>query len=393
MARYSIEQFIKPFEDKPIASPDKTLGQVLEYTKSSHKPIYVFDNKHYKGVISAYHAIYHNYHAPYTKKVISELLQTPNLTKESSLFDVLRAMLDTRLYELPILDDKGDIAGIVHVVDIMRQLIHDPMISTYLVECIEIPPVTTHPSEGTVKDIFKLLRTKGISRIVLTDSHDKVRGIVTRSDIKTAFLRPIHRPRYRGITETEKNHIFDDEEIYRIDDPISRYAQTNVFTISDDKSTREILNTLIQSDQRSLVIVDALNHPTSIVSLKNILHCLATFEPDVDIPIVFEKPNGTVTDRQIEKAQEKIEIMVKKLSKIRDIMKVEIAIDEQKYANQKVAVFKTSMQLDIPGNNVIVTAEGRDYIDSINDAIALAEKQFIKYTKRTYHKSPPSLSA
>src|SRR5690606_23736425 len=106
----------------------------------------------------------------------------------------------------------------------------------------------------TVKDIFHLLRTKGISRIVLTDENDRVAGIVTRSDIKTVFLRPINRPRYPRISENQKTHIFDHEEIYRLDDPISRYAQTNVFTISESKKMREILKTLIESEQRSIVI-------------------------------------------------------------------------------------------------------------------------------------------
>lgn len=390
MAEISIAQFIKPFENKPIASPDQTIGQVLEYTDSSHKPIYVFDGEQYKGVVSAYSALYHNFHAPYTKKVISDLLHTPYLTKESTLHEVIRAMLDTRLYELPILDKDRQITGVIHAMDIMRELIHDPMVSTYLVDCIEPSPAITHSPDGTIKDVFPILRTKGKSRIVLTDHHEKIVGIITRSDIKTVFLRPIDRPKYRGVTDETHNHIYVDEDIYRIDDPISRYAQTNVFTISDDKKMREILKTLIESDSRSIVITDKTDRPVGIISLKNILYCLATFEPDVEIPIIFKKPNGDVSEAQFEKARHKVELMVKKLSKIRDIEKVEVSVKEQKSGGQGVQIYKTTMHVNIPGTNVTATAEHKNYLTCITNTIALIEKQFVRQKKQTYHKTVAS---
>src|SRR5438270_340547 len=104
MARYTISEFLLPFTDRPLATPDKTVGQALEYTYNSHTPIYVFDNDHYLGVVSTFQTLYHHFHAPHTKKVFSELMHTPEITKESSLIDVFRAMMDTRLYELPVLD-------------------------------------------------------------------------------------------------------------------------------------------------------------------------------------------------------------------------------------------------------------------------------------------------
>src|SRR5690606_25593341 len=152
-------------------------------------------------------------------------------------------------------------------------------VSTYLVDCIEPSPAITHSPDGTIKDVFPLLRTKGKSRIILTDQHKKIVGIITRSDIKTVFLRPIDRPKYRGVTDESNNHIYVDEDIYRTDEPISRFAQSNVFTMSEDKKMREILKTLIESDQKSIVITDKQDRPISIISLKNILYCLATFEP------------------------------------------------------------------------------------------------------------------
>lgn len=390
MAGYSIKQFIEPFTDRPIAEPSKTIGQVLEYTNSSHRPIYVFDNDKFMGVVSAYQTLYHTYHAPYTKKVVSEIKKTPQLTKKSSLYEIIRSMRDTRLYELPVLDKNGNILGVVTAEKIMNAVINDEMISTYLVDCIEIKSPISRPHKGTIKDVFHLVRTKGISRIILTDSKGKVDGIVTRSDIKTAFIRPTPRQRFRGLSEKQYSQFFDEEEIYREDDPIERYSTTNVFTLPDSSSKREVIKKLIESEFKSVVLVDAQHKPSGFLSLKDIIHCLASFEPDVEIPINFKKPDNTVDEKQIEKAQLKVEHLVKKLSKIKQIIKVDVAIDQQKYTNQKTASFRTNIHIDIPGTNITANAESKQYLDSVQDALALAEKQFMRSSKITHHKSQAS---
>ncbi len=390
MAGYNLTQFVKPFLDRPTANPNQTIGQVLEYTDSSHKPIYVFENNKFMGIVSAYQSLYHSYHAPYTKKVISEFKQTPQLTARSSLYEVIRAMRDTRLYELPIFDSSKNIQGIVTADDIMRAIIDDEIISTYLVDCIETKKAVSRPHKGTIKDVFHLLRTKGISRVVLTDSNGKVDGIISRADIKTAFIRPTPRQRFRGPIENESTQFFYDEEIYREDDPIDRYSTTNVFTMPDTTPIQEVIKNLIESDYKSIVLVDADFKPTKFLSTKDIIHCLASFEPDVDIPIIFKKPDNSVDKTLVEKSEQKITDMVKKLSKVQDIMKVDVAVDQQKYSNQKTAAFKTTIHLDIPGNNVTASAERKKYIDSIHDALSIAEKQFMKQSKYTYHKTQSS---
>ena len=395
MASYTTSQFIQPFDNKPTASPDQTIGQVLEYTYSSHMPIYIFDEKKYIGVVSAYQSFYHNFHTPYTKKVLSELIHTPRLTKHSSLFDVMRSMMDTRLYELPIVDKNDKVIGVVTANDIIKTLAQDDILSTYLIECVDIRTPVTHNTDGTVEDIYHTLRKENVSRIVLTDSFGKVAGIVTRSDIKTAFIRPNLRQRFRGKAEEKKQMMFDPKKnIYCEDDPIARYAKENVETLADDTSKREILQILINSDHNSIVLVNELSMPTGFISTHDIVHCLGSFEIAVDTPIIFEKPNNTaVPELLVEKAQHKLEHMIKKLSKIQPIEKIDVAINEQKFANQKVAEYKTRIVISIKGKNVMTTAESKEYVDSVQNAISQAEQQFIKNTKHTYHKSPPSQSS
>lgn len=387
MAGYTVSQFIEPFENRPTTSPDQTIGQVLEATDSSHKPVYVFDGKKYLGVISAFQSIYHNYHAPHTKKVVSELLHTPTITDDSTLYEAIRSMMDTRLYELPVVDANKKLTGVITIDTILKEIAQDKMISTFITECIEYKEPVVRRHEGTIEDVFHLLREKGISRIVLTDSLGKVNGIISRSDIQIAFFRPVDRQRFRGPAEDSRTTLFDSEEVYREDDPIERYSQKSVFTLSSELPKREIIKQLIESEYRSVVLVDKTQKPVGFLSLRDIIHCLATLEPEVTTPIVFKKPDDTVTDIQVEKAQKKVEHMVKKLSKIKPIEKVEVAVNQQKYANEKVAEFQTRITISMKGQNVMVSAASKEYVDSIQNTISIAEQKFIKNTKHTYHKT------
>jgi CBS domain-containing protein len=389
---YTVSQFIKPFEDRPVASPEKTIGQVLELTTSSHTPIYIFEDKKYRGVVSAYRSLFHNYHAPYTKKVVSELMHTPRLTNNSTLFDVLRAMMDTRLYELPIVNDDNEIIGVVETRDILKTILKDPILSAYVIDCIEVRNPVTHPLKGSVKDIYHTLRDQDVSRIMLTDENGKLAAIVTRSDIKTAFIRPGLRQRFRGKAEEQKQNIFDPkEEIYREDDPISRYAKTNVFSVRDEISKKDAINTLIKSTFNSLVLTNDLEKPTGILSLRDIVHCLGSFTPDIETAITFKKPSGAVPEEMIDKAQSSIERMVKKLSKIETIEKVDVAVQQQKFSNAKVAEYETRIGISMKGLNVESHARDKEYINSVQSAIAIAEKQFINRTKRSYHKATATI--
>lgn len=386
MRGYSVSQFTTPFKNKPLAKPDQTIGQVLETVKSSHTPVYVMDGKKYLGVVSAYQSVYKNTNSPQSKKVVSSLIRTPLLTPESSLYEAMRSMMDTRLYELPVFESEGNIVGVINLDTILDTVIQDPMLSTYLMECIEYKKPIIQKNEGSISDVFHLLKDKNVSRIILTDQNGKLNGIVSRSDIQIAFIRPIERQRYNRPTETTRTIVFDHEEIYREDDTIDRYSQTNVFTLPVDTPKREVIKQLVESDFNSVVIVDKLQKPVGFLSVYDLVHCLATIQVDVPTPIVFKKPDTGVTDKQIEKAQKKVEQMIKKLSKIQPIEKVEVAVKEQKFSNRKIADFETRITISMKGQDVIVTSNKRDYGQSVRNALKIAEQKFIKNTKYSNHR-------
>ncbi len=383
MARtYTISEFVQPFKNVPLTTSDETLEQIIELTSNSHTPIYVFSGKKYQGIVSGYSTLFQNHHAPLATKVSSTIIHTPRLHENTSLYEAIRAMMDTRMYELPIFDTPDNVIGVIRAHDVLDALFHDEMIATFIAECVRVhQPVTASIGEN-LEHIYQLMKKNKISRIILINDSGELEGIVARSDIKTIFIPDKSKPRTSAREgEVSYGSVFETKDFNPGEDPISKYAKTRVFTLPHTTEPREIIRQLHESKYNSVVLVDRLNKPVGFLSLRDILHCLATFEPDVDIPIVFEKPNNGVPERMVGKAQEKIEKMIKKMQKMLPVEKVEISVEEQKYANQKVAQYQTNLLISIPGNNIVVNARSKDYLDSVNKSIDQAERKFIKQAK------------
>jgi predicted transcriptional regulator/ribosome-associated translation inhibitor RaiA len=381
MSGYTASQFISPFEDRPITTSDEPLLSILELTKSSHAPIYVIDNNTYKGIVSVFQTMNTTSNIPLSTKVSSQIINTPALTSDSTLHEVITAMISTKLYELPVLD-KDAIVGVIHAKNVLRNIIKDTVILSFITECVDFKDPITYSSKGIVGDILPLMKNAGVSRILLTDSKGHLIGITSRSDIRALFSEPIDRQRYRGPAEDSRSTLFSDENKHSNDEPIEKFMKTNVFTLLDSTPKQQVISQLIQSKFNSVVLVDRVNKPTGFLSIKDILHCLGAVQSEVDIPIVFNKSNLNVSDDQITDSEQKIENMIKKLSKIRPIQKVEIAVDVQKYSNQKTSLYKTSMQVDFPGQNAVASSEDKIFMKSVKDTIRDIEKQFLKTTKR-----------
>lgn len=381
MSGYTAKQFITPFIHKPITTSDEPLLSIVELTKSSHMPIYVIDDNEYKGVVSVFQTMNTTSNIPLSTKVSSQIIHTPKISENMSLHEVITSMMSSNLYELPIVEGKT-VTGVVTLKDIFLKLKHDPVILSFLIECVEFKEPITHSSSGVIGDILPLMKNHGISRILLTNEKGHIQGITSRADLRAAFSQPLDRQRYRGPAEDSRSTIFNDDNKYRNDDPIERYMNTNVFTLPDTSDKKDVIVKLIDSEFNSVVLVDMVGKPTGFLSMKDIIHCLGTLQSEVDIPIIFKKPDNSVPEEQILDSEMKIENMVKKLSKIRPIQKVDVAIHVQKYANQKPSIYRTNIHVDMPGQNVTASSEDDVFMKSVKDTIRDIEKQFIKTTKK-----------
>jgi CBS domain-containing protein len=113
----------------------------------------------------------------------------------------IRELNDNHITGAPVLNDAGDLAGIVSVKDIINAL--DNLLRVKLsaeeiketrgrfnwVKGIMTKDVITVGPDTEVKDVFKLMVDKHIHRVPVVDKEGKVIGIISTSDAHKAIVK------------------------------------------------------------------------------------------------------------------------------------------------------------------------------------------------------------
>jgi CBS domain-containing protein len=122
--------------------------------------------------------------------------------------DMVRLLEQHRISALPVVDDAGQVVGIVSEADLLVKegyphgaedagsldAIHyrrrlGKATGTTAAE-VMAAPVTTVAARTTVVDAARLMVLQGIKRLPVVDEQGKLVGIVTRADLLKVFLRP-----------------------------------------------------------------------------------------------------------------------------------------------------------------------------------------------------------
>jgi len=125
--------------------------------------------------------------------------------KWTSLKDAARIMLANGVSGLPVVDDSGDLVGIITEADfVARQVAHiegrrrlldvmmrrsEPTPDTATVEeAMTKAPITIDP-DATVNEAARRMVAAGVKRLPVIDLTGRLVGIVSRGDIMSAFAR------------------------------------------------------------------------------------------------------------------------------------------------------------------------------------------------------------
>jgi CBS-domain-containing membrane protein len=131
------------------------------------------------------------------------------VSPEDSLAQVVEAMSENRVSGVPVVDSERKVLGIISEKDILFQLVGETTdnFMAFLVQCLRsggccaLPvqrltarevmtsPVVAIREDALFVDIVELLTRKHINRLPVTDSDNRLLGIITRSDIVEATLK------------------------------------------------------------------------------------------------------------------------------------------------------------------------------------------------------------
>jgi len=126
---------------------------------------------------------------------------------DSDIRDVSALLSENRISGLPVVDERGHVVGVVSEADllslagmerghsfkdIVKHILGEPVPrrkqGNRVGEIMSSPAMTTRP-ETDIRDVAKILESKGIKRLPVVDEENRLVGIVSRGDIVRAMSR------------------------------------------------------------------------------------------------------------------------------------------------------------------------------------------------------------
>lgn len=339
-----IKPFITPIDSIPTVSPSDHLGSVLETVSSSTDPLFVFDQKNqFCGVISPSYVLFKRRFPPGTK-VQSAMITPPHITKTSKIFETASHMLSTQVYTLPVFDGIDMLIGVVRGRDLVQHLIKNKDLLNQVKTMLEPTKPLTVTIHMSVGEAYSTIKKEKSSRIVVVNNSGVLEGIITRHDLQRAFLAPSngHKAAKSRGDKTQSMH-FDEDDIKRFDFPISEFYNTNVVTIEKGATVKEIIECMMEHNVNSVVLVDRVNKPVGIVSIRSILTALTKLAPAPQIHIELSDKNKLMVDGQKEGIMEILSKFAVKQSRRVPIMGVEYILEAAKNPKGKVIAYEPSL--------------------------------------------------
>ncbi len=242
----------------------QTLSQALASLTTSHDAAFVFDDDNeFVGVVSPYY-LFSNRSYKAESKLKSCVKMPPKLQAQMSLSKAARAMIESKIHYLPVVDDKGNFIGIATIRRLLEAVIARHILNNDRIIFSQRPLITT-TADMTLSQAISLMAREKIARLPIVNAENRLIGIITQYDL-------------RGIvknTETPGKQDRRGEKHSRLDQPISQYMITLVKTVNQVPTFVQAVNIMNDQGIGSLIVVDRQNHPISIITKKDLLQTIA----------------------------------------------------------------------------------------------------------------------
>ncbi len=100
---------------------------------------------------------------------------------KATIVEAARRMVEHKVKGLPVVDERGQLMGIITQSDIARA-IAEGKINALVEDYMSRPPITVR-EDSDILEAIEIMNSRNIGRVIVLDSHGKMTGIVTRTDI------------------------------------------------------------------------------------------------------------------------------------------------------------------------------------------------------------------
>lgn len=250
------------------AEIDSTIAQAVSQLNSTHEAVFIFENKDFQGVISLFHSFLGRRFSP-DAKVSNNLYGPPQIRPEASLIQVAQLMVESRLYQLPVINNKG-FQGIVTAKDVLSWACELDMCGQMLKELVEIrKPVFVDKKTTLAKALHQMI-DKNTNRLLVGDRKD-LQGILTLYDLRQYYTEPQERiSAVLGRQPIKKE--FASQKV-------EKFYRQGVITIESSKPLKTAIKKILDNDIGSLV-VEKNNQVLGLITLRDLLRFVADLDKE-----------------------------------------------------------------------------------------------------------------
>ncbi len=216
------------------------------------------------------------------KEVMSSPVMTLNI--KTRVPDALALMAKRELKRLPVLDDSGNLMGIVSRVDVLRAIGKAAGVNEHL---SSLPPgikktardvmytdAPTARPETPLREVLEILLATPLRRVVIVDDHGILQGIVLDRDMVVMVARRSKPGILQTVLAALSGKNADQEALAGV---AAEVMKTEVFTLRPDAPLAEVVRLLVDKKVRRLVVADEAGHVLGMVDRDAVLRGLAGY--------------------------------------------------------------------------------------------------------------------
>lgn len=344
------------------AEINDSLASALAQLRSSHDAVFVLEKDRLLGIINPYHVLYRS-RFPARTKVKNCLFHPPKIKISTPLTKVAKLMVDSKVYYLPVVDDKGKMLGIVSYRRLLEWLKSKKDLSSFS-KLLRPKKLVTIEENLTIGQARTLMKPGGTSRLMVINKVNKLIGILTRFDLREALAEP-------QMSQKFLSRVGNKLKVSR--QPIKPYVKKEVVTIKRSTPLKQVLRLMLNKEIGSVAIVNDQHQPIGIISTKDWLTSLAEFEDSQISRLIVSLPNEFGDQAELTRlVQNKLNQLEKKIKIIKFTVQVKLEFNRK----GKVSRYQVLVTAKPAGKLAVASqVKGYDWRKVVREALSKVEVQ------------------
>jgi len=215
--------------------------------------------------------------------IMTSPAQTINV--KTNLSEALVRMARNDIKRLPVVDDDGNLMGIVSRVDVLRAISRAASITESIPELpkslgrtagdVMYQQVPTASPETPLTQVLEKILATPLRRVVVVDKDLKVLGIVLDRDIVVRFSQQKKTGLLRSLIYMLSSPVKETEEPGSIEGSAQDIMNRDVFTVLNDDSLTDVIRLMVDKGVKRLVVVDTQHRLRGMIDREVVMRALA----------------------------------------------------------------------------------------------------------------------